>query len=129
MTNREVYDVGRRLESFNYINQFDLDNVYIGYLIQVDNTVYQVIVNQHNMIINPDDQAEIFRIAGSDGGRTLVDGINSSFPIPDNREFANQIDDVDPFELMSKFDNDGNPVKNTESDNLNSNLIDFNRPW
>lgn len=129
MTNREVYDIGRRIESFNYVNQYDLDNVYIGYLIQIENTIYQVIVNQYNIIVNPDDQAEIFGMAGSDGNVSLVNGINSSFPIPNNTETRNIVPDVDPFELISMFDRDGNTVEDISENTVNSNLIDFNRPW
>jgi hypothetical protein len=129
MTNREVYDIGRRIESFNYVNQYDLDNVYIGYLIQIENTIYQVIVNQYNIIVNPDEQAEIFGMAGSDGNKSFVNGINSSFPIPDNTETRNMIPDIDPFELISMFDRDGNTIKDESENNVNSNLIDFNRPW
>jgi hypothetical protein len=131
MTNQEVYDIGRRLESFNYINQFDLDNVYIGYLIQIENTVYQVIVNQHNVIINPDEQAVIFRMVGSDSGKSLVNGVNSSFPFPDeNREFIDDTDiNIDPFELISKFDDNGDIIQDTSADKLNTNFTDFNRPW
>lgn len=129
MTNREVYDIGRRIESFNYVNQYDLDNVYIGYLIQIENTIYQVIVNQYNIIVNPDDQAEIFGMAGSDGNGSLVNGINSSFPIPNNTETRNIVPDVDPFELISMFDRDGNTLEDISENTVNSNLIDFNRPW
>lgn len=134
MTNQEVYDIGRRIESFNYINPYDLDNVYIGYLIQVDSIIYQVIVNQHNMIIDPNEEATIFRVAGGPNN-SLVNVMNTSVPFPSNmNEYLNQTDDdatIDPNTLLNKFDADGNEIINRENekDNINSNYSNFNSPW
>lgn len=131
MTNQEVYDIGKKLESFNYINQYDLDNYYIGYLIQVENTIYQVIVNQHNLLIDPYEEAEVFRSFGLDGGKSLVNGINAHFPFPNDDDDGEpkQNLNVDPFELISKFDDDGNVITDTSADKINVNLTDFNKPW
>lgn len=134
MTNQEVYDIGRRIESFNYINPYDLDNVYIGYLIQVDNVTYQVIVNQHNMIIDPNEKATIFRIEGS-SNVTNVNSMNNSIPFPPNMsDYFNDTDDgssIDSNSLLNKFDDDGNEIINNEHSKNNPNIdySSFNTPW
>ena len=117
MTNQEVYDMGRRIESFNYIDPYDLDNMYIGYLIKVDSIVYQVVVNQHNMIIHPNEKATIFRIEGG-LNNTTVNTMQNSVPFPPNMsDYFDESDDgasIDPNTLLNKFDNDGNEIINNE---------------
>ncbi len=129
MTNQDVYDIGKRIESFNYINQYDLDNYYIGYLIQIENTIYQVIVNQHNLLVDPYGEAEVFRSFGSDGSKSLVNGIDAHFPFPNDYGEPKQDFNVDPFELISKFDENGDEIKDTSANKMNVNLTDFNKPW
>ncbi len=50
----EIYELGKNLGSFNYINEFDIDGVYLGHLIEYDGMVYQIIVNQHNVLFDPE---------------------------------------------------------------------------
>lgn len=57
MTNMEIYDLGKNLGSFNYMDSDSLDEKYIGYLIEYQNMVYQIITNQNNVLVNPEDDA------------------------------------------------------------------------
>lgn len=59
MTNQYVFDYGKVIDTFNYINVNDIDGEYIGHLIQFDSTVYEVIIHQSGGTLNPNDDARI----------------------------------------------------------------------
>jgi hypothetical protein len=123
MTNREVYDIGRIIETFNYINQYDPYNTYIGYLVKVDNTVYEIVVNQHNMLVDPDEKASIFRMEDSPNEKRLIETMNVSMP------FNQQNDVEDMFSFVDENDNVVEPPKIKVEEVIDPNLVDFNRPW
>lgn len=123
MTNREVYDNGRIIETFNYINQFDPYNNYIGYLIKIDNTVYEIVVNQHNLLVDPDEKAVIFRIEDNANEKRLIETMKISNPFNQDQT----VDDM--FTFVDENDNVVSPPKLNVDEVSDHNLIDFNRPW
>ena len=59
MTNQYVFDSGKIIDIFNYIHPNDIDGEYIGYLVEFNNSVYEIIKHQRDGILNPDDTAEL----------------------------------------------------------------------
>jgi len=59
MTNQYVFDYGKVIDTFNYINVNDIDGEYIGHLIQFNSTVYEVIIHQSGGILYPNDDARV----------------------------------------------------------------------
>lgn len=123
MTNREVYDMGRIVETFNYINQFDPYNNYIGYLVKVDNTIYEIVVNQHNMLVDPDEKAVIFRVEDTQNEKRLIETMKISAPFNQDQN----MDDM--FSFVDENDNVIDPPEINIEDISDKNLTDFNRPW
>lgn len=123
MTNREVYDIGRIVETFNYINQFDPYNNYIGYLIKVDNTIYEIVVNQHNILFDPDEKASVFRVEDTQNEKRLIETMQISAPFNNNQTME------DMFNFVDENDNVVEPPKLNIEDIFDQNLIDYNRPW
>ena len=148
MTNQEVFDNGRIIETFYYINQFDLTNDYIGYLIQVDDIVYQIVTTEHNILLNPHDEAILFtdnlEAVYSEIDNAINEPLKFSFDM-DNDQIEKKDNDlyVDDFVIKYK----GNVIANTygpndwdqhhkfdnsnsnNQDDTNHNFIDFNSPW
>lgn len=54
-----IFKNGRKLETFNFINENDLANDYIGYLIEYNQKVYQVITDDKGKLLYPDEPPEI----------------------------------------------------------------------
>lgn len=134
MTNEEVYTHGRIVETFNYLNQFDLEGIYIGYLIKVDNITYQVIVNQHNMIQNPDEPAVIFNIDGVASNNRMVNTMNalSGFPERQTTDNGYESENVDPMQLIQKYmeeNSDNQIVNDNPLNNINPDYLKSNSPW
>jgi len=151
----EVFDRGKIIETFNYMDDFDLENYYIGYLIEFNDIVYKVIATNHNMLIDPEGEAEIFTtdISGvysqieqsmSEPIRIetkLVDDFEEKSDIEvDNevirykgRVVANRFTNETVFDQYREIDawkqnNDDKPNGGTKGD-INNNIINFNRPW
>ncbi len=59
MNNDYIFRNGKMIETFNFINHNDLNNDYIGHLIEYKNTVYQVVTDGKNKLIDPNEPAEI----------------------------------------------------------------------
>lgn len=151
----EVFDRGKIIETFNYMGDFDLENSYVGYLIQLNDTVYQVIATKHNMLIDPEGDAEIFTTDINDVYYQIEQSMNEPLRIEtklvnDFEEKSDiEVDDevikykgrvvVNRFTNESIFDqykdidawkrnDDDMPNDGTKGD-INNNIIDFNRPW
>lgn len=57
MTAKDLFDSGKIIDTFIHINPDDLNNEYIGHLIQHGNSVYQVITDSNNNLVNPNNDA------------------------------------------------------------------------
>lgn len=148
MTNQEVFEIGKIIETFYYINEFDLENNYIGYLVEFNDIVYQIVTTEHNMILNPDEEAFVFTNNLNDVYSSIdaamnepidfsfntVDDINekkdNDFYVDDfvikykNKVIANTYGPND-WDQYGKFDNS----KSNGPDDIDHNFIDFNSPW
>jgi hypothetical protein len=148
MTNQEVFDTGKIIETFHYINQFDLENDYIGYLVQFNDIVYQLVATEHNILLNPNEEAILF----TDNLDAVYSSIEAAMSEPIDFSF-NTVDDInekkdDDFyadDFVIKYKN--KVIANTygpndwdqygkfddsntnDSDNIDHNFIDFNSPW
>lgn len=54
-----IFKNGRKLETFNFINENDLANDYIGHLVEYNQRVYQVITDDKGKLLYPDEPPEI----------------------------------------------------------------------
>lgn len=54
-----IFKNGRKLETFNFINENDLSNDYIGHLIEYNQKVYQVITDDKGKLLYPGEPPEI----------------------------------------------------------------------
>jgi hypothetical protein len=59
MNTSYIFKNGKMLESFNFINEDDLANDYIGHLIEYNDKVYQVVTNDKGNLLYPDEPPEI----------------------------------------------------------------------
>ena len=59
MNNDYIFKNGNIIETFNFINEYDLNNDYIGHLVEYNNAVYQIVTDSNNKLIDPDEPAEI----------------------------------------------------------------------
>ena len=103
MTNMEVFDRGKIIETFNYMDDFDLENSYIGYLIELNDIVYTVIATNHNMLIDPESEAEIFT--------TDINGVYSQIEQSMNEPLRIETKLVDDFEEKSDIEVDDDVIK------------------
>ena len=151
----EVFDRGRIIETFNYMDEYDFENTYIGYLIQVNDTVYQVIATQHNLILNPEEEANVFTtdLTGiySDIERSMKEPIRIETKLVGDDEFEKKSDieveeDVikykgkvivkrftnetifDEYKELDSWKNDMEQ-QNGNSGTIDNNIINFNTPW
>lgn len=155
MTNMEVFDKGKILETFNYMDDYDFENIHIGYLIQVNDTVYQVIATQHNLLLNPEEEAIVFTTQlndmYSDIQRSMQEPIKIETKMVDENEFDKksdiEIDDdvikykgkvivkrftnetiFDEYKELDSWKNDMEQ-QNGNSGTIDNNIINFNTPW
>lgn len=155
MTNMEVFDRGRIIETFNYMDEYDFENTYIGYLIQVNDTVYQVIATQHNLILNPEEEANVFTtdLTGiySDIERSMKEPIRIETKLVGDDEFEKKSDieveddvikykgkviakrftDETIFDQYRELDSwkEDDQLKNGSNGNVENTIINFNSPW
>jgi len=155
MTNMEVFDKGKIVETFNYMDDYDFENIHIGYLIQVNDTVYQVIATQHNLLLNPEEEAIVFTTQlndmYSDIQRSMQEPIKIETKMVDENEFDKksdiEIDDdvikykgkvivkrftnetiFDEYKELDSWKNDMEQ-QNGNSGTIDNNIINFNTPW
>lgn len=155
MTNMEVFDKGKILETFNYMDDYDFENIHIGYLIQVNDTVYQVIATQHNLLLNPEEEAIVFTTQlndmYSDIEKSMQEPIKIETKMVDENEFDKksdiEIDDdvikykgkvivkrftnetiFDEYKELDSWKNDMEQ-QNGNSGTIDNNIINFNTPW
>lgn len=151
----EVFDKGKILETFNYMDDYDFENIHIGYLIQVNDTVYQVIATQHNLLLNPEEEAIVFTTQlndmYSDIQRSMQEPIKIETKMVDENEFDKksdiEIDDdvikykgkvivkrftnetiFDEYKELDSWKNDMEQ-QNGNSGTIDNNIINFNTPW
>jgi hypothetical protein len=155
----EIYEVGKNLGSFNYLNEYDPDGIYIGYFIEYGNMVYQIIVNQNNVLIDPEGQAIPFAPSLQHANNEVIKKSKEPIKIETHTVSNNHFDDQGEFHkinydsVSAKMENvfeetflNENPFENEfdnfiESDYQNENLvknkvtdvktnaINFNTPW
>lgn len=155
MTNMEVFDKGKIVETFNYMDDYDFENIHIGYLIQVNDTVYQVIATQHNLLLNPEEEAIVFTTQlndmYSDIQRSMQEPIKIETKMVDENEFDKksdiEVDDdvikykgkvivkrftnetiFDEYKELDSWKNDMEQ-QNGNSGTIDNNIINFNTPW
>lgn len=151
----EVFDKGKIVETFNYMDDYDFENIHIGYLIQVNDTVYQVIATQHNLLLNPEEEAIVFTTQlndmYSDIQRSMQEPIKIETKMVDENEFDKksdiEIDDdvikykgkvivkrftnetiFDEYKELDSWKNDMEQ-QNGNSGTIDNNIINFNTPW
>lgn len=151
----EVFDKGKILETFNYMDDYDFENIHIGYLIQVNDTVYQVIATQHNLLLNPEEEAIVFTTQlndmYSDIEKSMQEPIKIETKMVDENEFDKksdiEIDDdvikykgkvivkrftnetiFDEYKELDSWKNDMEQ-QNGNSGTIDNNIINFNTPW
>jgi len=155
MTNMEVFDRGKIIETFNYMDDFDLENSYIGYLIELNDIVYTVIATNHNMLIDPESEAEIFTTDINDVYSQIEQSMNeplrietklvddfeekSDIEVDDDvikykgRVVANRFTNESIFDQYKEIDAwkriDADEPNDGTNGNVNNTIIDFNRPW
>lgn len=155
MTNMEVFDRGRIVETFNYMDEYDFENTYIGYLIQVNDIVYQVIATQHNLILNPEEEAIVFttelNTIYSDIEKSMQEPIRIETKLVNEDEFDKKSDvevdeDVIKYKgkvIAKRFTNEtifdqykeidawknNTDSQNGNSGTINNNIINFDTPW
>lgn len=151
MTNQEVFNIGKVLEVFNYLNPTDLDNNYIGYLIEIDRVIYQVIATEHNRLLNPDEPAHIF----SDNSQALYDAMMQTpepiqvlTSVPEEKDKDLYVDeyvikykgkviantygpnDWDQYaQYTDEIADDENEDSKSNNSNFQQNIQNFNTPW
>lgn len=127
MTNQDVYNSGRITGTFNYINPYDPDNTYVGLLVKLDDNIYEVIVNQHSLLIDPDGQAVVIRTDTNEtGGFTQT--FNYSETLDKNDNTFDQNIDLSKIQEELGFDIK-DYVGNQDIPAINQKFIDFNSPW
>lgn len=151
----EVFDKGKILETFNYMDDYDFENIHIGYLIQVNDTVYQVIATQHNLLLNPEEEAIVFTTQlndmYSDIEKSMQEPIKIETKMVDENEFDKksdiEVDDdvikykgkvivkrftnetiFDEYKELDSWKNDMEQ-QNGNSGTIDNNIINFNTPW
>lgn len=151
----EVFDKGKIVETFNYMDDYDFENIHIGYLIQVNDTVYQVIATQHNLLLNPEEEAIVFTTQlndmYSDIQRSMQEPIKIETKMVDENEFDKksdiEVDDdvikykgkvivkrftnetiFDEYKELDSWKNDMEQ-QNGNSGTIDNNIINFNTPW
>lgn len=155
MTNMEVFDRGKIVETFNYMDDFDLENSYIGYLIQLNDIVYKVIATNHNMLIDPESEAEILATDINDIYSQIEQSMNeplrietklvddfeekSDIEVDDGvikykgRVVANHFTNESIFDQYKEIDAwkiiDDDGSNDGTNGNVNNTIIDFYRPW
>lgn len=151
----EVFDKGKIVETFNYMDDYDFENIHIGYLIQVNDTVYQVIATQHNLLLNPEEEAIVFTTQlndmYSDIEKSMQEPIKIETKMVDENEFDKksdiEVDDdvikykgkvivkrftnetiFDEYKELDSWKNDMEQ-QNGNSGTIDNNIINFNTPW
>jgi hypothetical protein len=155
----EIYEVGKNLGSFNYLNEYDPDGIYIGYFIEYGNMVYQIIVNQNNVLLDPEGNAVPFapslQHANNEALKKSKEPIKVETHTVSDDYFNNQgefhkinYDIVDEkmenlfeetFLNENSFENEFDNFSDSEYQNENvvknkvtdikTNVINFNTPW
>ena len=59
MTNQQVFSSGKIIEEYNYIHPVDFEEEYIGYLVELDNIVYEIISKPNGNILHPSEESRI----------------------------------------------------------------------
>lgn len=154
----EVFDNGKIIEIFNYMDEYNFENTYIGYLIQIEDTVYQVIATQHNLLLNPEEEAIVFTTQlndmYSDIKKSMQEPIKIETKLVDENEFDKksdiEVDDYvikykgkviakrftnetifDQYKELDSWNEDNQSTNNTNDNNGNivNNITNFNTPW
>jgi hypothetical protein len=148
----EVYERGKNLGSFNYMDDSDFDDSYMGYFIEYNNMVYQIIVTRHNVIVNPESQAIPFAPSLDYARNQIVkkseEPISVETRIVDKNYFdnasefhkidydlvaekmENMLDSDTTFSEFFNIETDEIPTNiNHKNLDVNNNSINFDRPW
>lgn len=59
MTNKEIFSRGKIIDKFIAVNPDDPDSDYTSCSVEYNNILYEVVVDKHNVVLNPDDDAFI----------------------------------------------------------------------
>lgn len=105
MTNKEVFSTGNIIEQYNYIHPIDFEGVYLGYLVELKNIVYEVVSESDGTILSPNEEARIVS-NGLDEIYEYCDylhdkPLNICEPIIDEEKLKNKVypyDEVDIFD-------------------------------
>jgi hypothetical protein len=153
----EVFDRGKILETFNYMDEYDFENTHMGYLIELNGIVYQIITTEHNLLINPESEAVVFASDINDVYSQIENSMKEPIQIQtqmvDDDYFGNksdiQVDDdvikykgnvianrftnetiFDEYRELDSWKNETSEQQQTgNTGTIDNNIINFNTPW
>jgi hypothetical protein len=156
MNNMEVFDRGKILETFNYMDEYDFENTHMGYLVELNGIVYQIIATENNILINPESEASIFTSDINDVysqiEKDMKEPIKIETRMVGDDYFENksdiQVDDgvikykgnvivnrftnqtvFDEYKELDSWKNETSEQQTGNTGIVDNNIIDFNTPW
>ena len=152
----EVFDRGKILETFNYMDEYDFENTHMGYLVELNGIVYQIIATENNILINPESEASIFTSDINDVysqiEKDMKEPIKIETRMVGDDYFENksdiQVDDgvikykgnvivnrftnqtvFDEYKELDSWKNETSEQQTGNTGIVDNNIIDFNTPW
>lgn len=149
VTNMEVFEFGKNLGSFNYMDHSIYDENCLGYLVEFENMIYQILVNTNNVLLDPEGEAIPFAPSLDDVKSSLIKKSKEPLKIetrtvdPDYFDTPSEFHKINyevlneymqhKIETNSLFDDNEAEIpkrdKGGDSGPTLNNFLDFNRPW